>query len=391
MLSLRTLASLVAVAAAAALAACGASTGPAPATVAEKVHQPPPAAQDEISALAVGGFEHPQGLDWPAERLAKPAKEAFKSIQVLGAVPAARLMQGMQSMEQNLGAECDHCHVEHDFASDDKKPKQTARTMMKMALDVNTRFFGGRTHVTCYTCHRADTTPEPFTPTKPAPVWPMPPLAAADAEKPASQVYKSLQVLGGMPAGRLGEVMVSFSTALGVGCVHCHDPKNWSSDEKKTKETARAMLRMVSSIGETAFAGGKNPVRCATCHRGSTEPARAAGPMVRVAATLAGGAAAPRAALFLGAPGFAPANRKALRDMPPAERQKVAMGRMFHATEGELGHIAPGAYSLCVIALPEDPNPKNDPKGWERELSCAPLSVTATPDEQVVQRELPPL
>jgi hypothetical protein len=55
-----------------------------------------------------------------------------------------------------------------------------------------------------------------------------------------------------------------------VTCAHCHT-KEWESDEKPPKATARKMIAMMRSINEQQF-GGKLAVTCNTCHRGSTVP-----------------------------------------------------------------------------------------------------------------------
>jgi tetratricopeptide (TPR) repeat protein len=73
--------------------------------------------------------------------------------------------------------------------------------------------------------------------------------------------------------------MRGFSFSLGVRCQFCHVGKDgnslanmdFASDEKDTKKTARAMLRMVADINQEYIAkmGRTAPVRveCVTCHR----------------------------------------------------------------------------------------------------------------------------
>jgi tetratricopeptide (TPR) repeat protein len=70
--------------------------------------------------------------------------------------------------------------------------------------------------------------------------------------------------------------MRGFCFSLGVRCQFCHagpDPQklDFASDEKGTKKTARAMLRMVADINQEYIAkmGRTAPVRveCVTCHR----------------------------------------------------------------------------------------------------------------------------
>ena len=314
-----------------ALAALGCGAPSSTASTAPRPSAPPPVA-DLVSPLAAAGVEHPQALDWGVQG-DEPARQIFKNVIVLGDVTGNRMMTGMQSMDGSLGVGCDHCHDETDYPSDAKEPKQTARTMLKMAHDIDIRFFEGKTFVTCFTCHRRDATPDPFQPTKPAPEWPMPPLAADEAQKPAKAIYKNLKMIGEVPAGRLPTVMNLFATSLGVGCAHCHDTGDWASDAKPAKQRARDMLAMVHSIGETYFSADKNPVRCGTCHRGAIRPARNLGPLVVVAAAPPSGEAPPRATFVLGPPGFAPANRGKLREAIAADEKenKLFATSTYHA------------------------------------------------------------
>jgi hypothetical protein len=84
----------------------------------------------------------------------KTAGEAFKNVQVLKDVPADQVLPTMQFISASLGVECDFCHVPPAFDKDDKKEKQTARTMMQMMTAINKNNFDGDREVTCYSCHR---------------------------------------------------------------------------------------------------------------------------------------------------------------------------------------------------------------------------------------------
>jgi photosynthetic reaction center cytochrome c subunit len=79
----------------------------------------------------------------------------------------------MMGMRTSLGVMCTHCHVAPDFASDENPKKLVARTMMSMVKEINAKFPDGKVHVTCYTCHRGQTTPE----MQPAPAAPPAPPA----------------------------------------------------------------------------------------------------------------------------------------------------------------------------------------------------------------------
>jgi tetratricopeptide (TPR) repeat protein len=85
---------------------------------------------------------------------------------------------------------------------------------------------------------------------------------------------------------RLLGAMRGFTAALGVRCPYCHvgqegmplDSFNFSSDDKRTKRTARLMLQMVQRINDSTLA--RIPDRpspsveatCWTCHRGVARP-----------------------------------------------------------------------------------------------------------------------
>src|SRR5579864_340335 len=63
------------------------------------------------------------------------------------------LMPAMRSYTVALGVKCEFCHVQGDFASDEKHHKEIARLMIQLARDVNAKFPDGKEHVTCYTWH----------------------------------------------------------------------------------------------------------------------------------------------------------------------------------------------------------------------------------------------
>jgi photosynthetic reaction center cytochrome c subunit len=87
------------------------------------------------------------------------AVQQFKNIKVLKDIPAGQLVPSMQFMAASLGVECEFCHVEHQMEKDDKKPKEVARKMIAMELEINEENFEKRVEVTCYTCHRGAAKP----------------------------------------------------------------------------------------------------------------------------------------------------------------------------------------------------------------------------------------
>jgi len=103
---------------------------------------------------------------------------------------------------------------------------------------------------------------------------------AGHENEPAEAVFKNIQSLKGMPAGRLVRVMnMGYSRALGVTCMHCHAEADFSSDDKRPKRAAREMMAMNKAINEQ-LRGLKNLegkpeekfVSCSTCHRGQVDP-----------------------------------------------------------------------------------------------------------------------
>jgi hypothetical protein len=101
-------------------------------------------------------------------------------------------------------------------------------------------------------------------------------------EEKASAVFKNVQILGDVPAGRLLKIMEKgWSASLGVSCDHCHIPGRWEVDDVPGKEIARDMAKMTRTINNDLLASieglKSNPekpvVNCTTCHRGQVKPA----------------------------------------------------------------------------------------------------------------------
>jgi hypothetical protein len=96
--------------------------------------------------------------------------------------------------------------------------------------------------------------------------------------EPAEKVFKNIQILKGVPAGRFLDAMQGFANALGTKCKECHDTENFASDDKNQKKIARGMIQMTKGINEqyikTMPGLDKDSfVSCYTCHHGNTHPA----------------------------------------------------------------------------------------------------------------------
>ena len=79
------------------------------------------------------------------------------NLKVLKDENIGRIMQGYRAA---LGAEnCNFCHIQGNFASDENPKKEIARHMITMVQEINGKFPDGKEHVTCYTCHRGAAMP----------------------------------------------------------------------------------------------------------------------------------------------------------------------------------------------------------------------------------------
>ncbi len=100
----------------------------------------------------------------------EPAEQVFRNIQLprFKSMPAERLLRVMDfGYSRALGVACAHCHVEEDYASDDKRPKRAAREMVAMNQMINERLgtivalerAPQDRFVNCTTCHRGAVDP----------------------------------------------------------------------------------------------------------------------------------------------------------------------------------------------------------------------------------------
>lgn len=103
-------------------------------------------------------------------------------------------------------------------------------------------------------------------------------------DKPAGEVFKNLQFLKGLPAGRLAGVMTGWNNALGVKCNHCHTLGTWEKEDMPAKQIARDMMALTSKINNESLKeiknlkGEKPSISCYTCHRGAVKPETAPPP-----------------------------------------------------------------------------------------------------------------
>ena len=105
----------------------------------------------------------------PAAAQAPPPARRLENIKVLTGWTSVEVADEMRRLADAVGVKCDHCHVQGNFASDEKRAKRTGRRMLELTLALNAEYFP--THqpapgesklgkITCYTCHRGAATPK---------------------------------------------------------------------------------------------------------------------------------------------------------------------------------------------------------------------------------------
>jgi photosynthetic reaction center cytochrome c subunit len=250
----------------------------------------------------------------------------YQNVQVLRDLSLAEFGRTMNAISGWIAPQqsCTYCHVEGDFASDDKYTKVVARRMLQMTRHVNSTWRGhvAQTGVTCYTCHRGQPLPAErwFTLSPPdlhgnflggMKNQNAPEQTAGLASLPNGAYTKYLVSETGSQEIRVAgttalrtdhkasiqdtestySLMIHISKSLGVNCTYCHNSRafaNWPQSSPQ-RVTAWYGIRMVRDLN-TQFLeplGGSFPmvpegrlgplkdaakVNCATCHRGSFKP-----------------------------------------------------------------------------------------------------------------------
>jgi len=102
--------------------------------------------------------------------------------------------------------------------------------------------------------------------------------APAQAEKVplTDEVFKSIEVLKGIPVDTFFETMGMFASAMGNDCTFCHVSgayfdKTAFAEVTPRMRRARQMFTMMNALNEQYFAG-RTRVTCFTCHGGTNTP-----------------------------------------------------------------------------------------------------------------------
>ena len=99
---------------------------------------------------------------------------------------------------------------------------------------------------------------------------------AQDKPPLAGDVFKSVQLLRGIPVDTFFEAMGMFANSMGNDCTFCHvseavfDKAKFAESSPRILQ-ARQMIVMMNAINKQYFAG-QTRVTCFTCHNGSDRP-----------------------------------------------------------------------------------------------------------------------
>jgi photosynthetic reaction center cytochrome c subunit len=189
----------------------------------------------------------------------KPVEQAFKNLQVLKGLGLrqSQLSNLMNFMAVSIGEKCEFCHVFNGkdpktgyrnwvYESDEKPEKQTARRMLQMVLTINgsNKVDFTQNSVTCFTCHRGQTTtvglpPMPIAKSGHEPE-PNPPAPTTPRTRPSVEeiIARYIQAIGGSNA-------TSTKTLLMIGT------RTASQNRSAANEITLALPDKLLMVGKT--------------------------------------------------------------------------------------------------------------------------------------------
>jgi photosynthetic reaction center cytochrome c subunit len=260
----------------------------------------------------------------PGEQL---AGDIYENVQILGHLTDANFNRLMLAITEWVSPEegCAYCHGDTgEFASDDIYAKVVSRNMIQMTWAINEEWDAhvAETGVTCYTCHRGNNVPE-YVWNLPVPHsnWAGPTPRYQNVAMPnqtmtsnystalpidALRVYlledsQPVGVHGLEPRDTAGvsnasiyhtyqtyNLMMHFSSGLGVNCTYCHNTRSLPLVEGHTPQWANAQIgrQMVLEVNNLHILptepllpehrlgplGDVAKVNCSTCHQGVPKP-----------------------------------------------------------------------------------------------------------------------
>ena len=143
-----------------------------------------------------------------------------KNVKILTGMSRPEVQRVMNEMRAGLGVHCHYCHVGQDPAVDGTPQKERARDMMRMVIDLNQKYFGGKEVVTCFTCHNGSPHPKvvpPLPQPLPLDLPANPPVVETKkVPAPAEVLEKYVKAVGRiLPAGEPRSATVVSASPLG--------------------------------------------------------------------------------------------------------------------------------------------------------------------------------
>ena len=111
-----------------------------------------------VGLVAVAGQAEP-------DRNLQMSDTVFKNVQLLKGIPVDEFMDAMGMFASSLGYDCSSCHspeirTNREAFAIETPAIQRARGMIAMMNAINRNYFRGEPRVSCFTCHRANYSPE---------------------------------------------------------------------------------------------------------------------------------------------------------------------------------------------------------------------------------------
>ena len=263
---------------------------------------------------------------WPccgrSPATAQPARPAPTAREHQGAhrLDGAEVRDEMRRMGDAIGVKCDHCHVQGNFASDEKRAKHTAPAHAAAHAALNTEYFpthaagdrrvearprhvlhlsSGRGHAEAAGGRRGRAmTPRSWRHAVRAAALrgalagaAALPVAAQEPEpaKPGIAESPTITVLNGLMVPQFEIEMRHFVQALGMNCGGCHVPRQLR-ERRQSAQGHRAPDDRDDPQPQPRFFPGFTPaegetslgrVTCYTCHQGAAQPKSAPVPPAR--------------------------------------------------------------------------------------------------------------
>jgi hypothetical protein len=204
-----------------------------------------------LSMVSIGVVVSTRTTRAQAQQADKPIEQTRKNIQVLKGFKESELYQLMNFMAVSLGQDCTFCHVTKGkdpkngqniwvWESDDKPEKQAGRRMIQMVMMINgsNKADFRQNSVTCFSCHRGQTTTVGLPPMPLAKsgheglLDPPPPVTPPLTRPSVDEIFaRYLQAVGGAKAAET-KTLVMKGTRVASQNRNWPNELTWSAPDK---------------------------------------------------------------------------------------------------------------------------------------------------------------